>query len=63
MVAVILLLVAIWIGWSLATQLSTPIGKLIDAAERVRKGDLDARVTGTDVQTEDEIGVLSRAVK
>jgi len=61
MVAVILLLVAIWIGWSLATQLSTPIGKLIDAAERVRKGDLDARVTGTDIQSEDEIGALSRA--
>ncbi len=59
MVALLLLLAAIWIGWSLATQLSTPIGNLIDAAERVRKGDLDAKVDIDDSQERDEIGTLS----
>ncbi len=59
MVALLLLLAAIWIGWSLATQLSTPIGNLIDAAERVRKGDLDAKVDIDDSLERDEIGTLS----
>ncbi len=61
MVSVLLLLAAIWIGWSLATQLSNPIGKLILASERASKGDLSARVPVTENQADDEIGTLSRA--
>ncbi|MEE3000636.1 MAG: hypothetical protein VX693_12000 [Pseudomonadota bacterium] len=44
LVAILLLLSAIWIGWSIASTISTPIGKLIDAAEKVGKGDLSTRV-------------------
>ncbi|MDP6927952.1 MAG: HAMP domain-containing protein, partial [Rhodospirillales bacterium] len=59
--AVLLLLVAIWIGWSIASQLSTPIGELIDAADKVRKGDLTVRVETSASSERDEIGVLSRS--
>jgi two-component system nitrogen regulation sensor histidine kinase NtrY len=58
-VALLLLLGAIWVGLTLATRLATPIIKLIDAAERVRAGDLTARVEETD--STDELGSLSRA--
>jgi two-component system nitrogen regulation sensor histidine kinase NtrY len=58
-VALLLLLAAIWVGLSLATQLATPIIRLIDAAERVRGGDLSARVEGD--HGNDELGSLSRA--
>jgi len=43
----------------LATRLATPIIKLIDAAERVRAGDLTARVD--EPGSTDELGSLSRA--
>lgn len=59
LVAVLLLLAAVWLGWSVATQLATPISNLIGAAERVRKGDITARVS--DTAASDEIGTLSRA--
>ena len=59
MVAVLLLLAAMWVGLTLATQLATPIIRLIDAAERVRGGDLSARVE--DEGATDELGSLSRA--
>jgi len=58
-VALLLLLAAIWVGLSLATELATPIVQLIDAAERVRAGDLSARVE--DQGATDELGSLSRA--
>jgi two-component system nitrogen regulation sensor histidine kinase NtrY len=58
-VALLLLLAAIWIGLSLATQLSAPVSALIGATERVRAGDLDARVS--EIQGEDELALLSRA--
>ncbi|NQV57225.1 MAG: PAS domain-containing sensor histidine kinase [Rhodospirillales bacterium] len=60
LVALLLLLSAVWIGWSLASQLTTPIARLIEAAERVRKGDLTARVETTNTQA-DEVGTLSNA--
>ncbi|MDP6644102.1 MAG: PAS domain-containing sensor histidine kinase [Rhodospirillales bacterium] len=60
LVAMLLLLTAVWIGWSLASQLSTPIGRLIEASERVRKGDLTARVEEINTQR-DEVGTLSNA--
>jgi two-component system nitrogen regulation sensor histidine kinase NtrY len=59
MVALLLLLAAMWIGLTLATQMATPIIRLIDAAERVRTGDLAARVA--DEGAVDELGSLSRA--
>jgi len=58
-VALLLLLAAVWIGVTLATQLSQPISNLIAAAQRIGKGDLKARVRAD--STSDEIGTLSRA--
>ena len=60
LVAILLLLTAVWIGWSLANQISTPIARLIDASERVRGGDLTARVEEINIQR-DEVGTLSKA--
>jgi two-component system nitrogen regulation sensor histidine kinase NtrY len=57
-IALLLLLAAVWVGLTMATRLATPIAELIDAAERVRSGDLDARVTEN---AADEIGMLGRA--
>lgn len=57
-VALMLLLAAVWVGLTLATQLARPIIGLIDAAERVRAGDLSARVNE---HAADEIGSLARA--
>jgi two-component system nitrogen regulation sensor histidine kinase NtrY len=59
MVALLLLLAAMWIGLTLATPMATPIIRLINAAERVRTGDLAARVS--DEGAVDELGSLSRA--
>ncbi|MSO54145.1 MAG: PAS domain-containing sensor histidine kinase [Rhodospirillales bacterium] len=58
-VSVLMLLAAVWVGISFATQLVEPIGSVISAADRVAKGDLTARVEAT--VASDEIGVLSRA--
>ena len=43
-VAIMFLLAATWFGIILARQLVTPIGSMIVAADRVRAGDLSARV-------------------
>ncbi|MDR3439460.1 PAS domain-containing sensor histidine kinase [Telmatospirillum sp.] len=59
MVALLLLLAAMWVGLTLANQMATPIVRLIDAAERIRGGDLSARVA--DEGATDELGSLSRA--
>lgn len=58
-VALLLLLTAIWIGLTFATQLSAPISALIGATERISTGDLDARVE--EVGGNDELALLSRA--
>jgi two-component system, NtrC family, nitrogen regulation sensor histidine kinase NtrY len=58
-VALLLLMAAIWIGLNFATALVAPIGSLIGAAERVRAGDMGARVP--ELLPEDELGTLSRA--
>ena len=58
-VALMLLLAAIWIGLTIADHLTVPIGNLIAAAGQVAKGDLSARVD--DVEGADEIGTLSSA--
>lgn len=59
MMTLMLLLVAIWAGLSLAERIIMPVTRLIQAAERVRSGDLNARV---DVDhAENEVTVLARA--
>ncbi len=57
--ALLLLLAAVWVGLNFATQISRRISGLVVAAERVRGGDLSARVR--EVDENDEFGSLSRA--
>ncbi len=58
-VALLLLLAAIWVGLTVANNLSRPIGRLIFTAEQVGAGDLSARVdTGLG---RDEIASLMNA--
>ncbi|MBP2158290.1 MULTISPECIES: PAS domain-containing sensor histidine kinase [Asticcacaulis] len=58
--AVLLVLVgAIWGGTSAAESIATPVARLVQAADKVASGDLNARVM-THKQSED-IAVLSRA--
>ena len=58
-IALVLLLAASWVGLLMASQLSRPLSALIAATERVRAGDLTARVPERGAP--DEIGSLSRA--
>ncbi len=58
-VALLVLLASIWVGLAFSNQLVRPISGLISAAERVRSGELSARVEEGDAG--DEIGTLSRA--
>ncbi|MBC8268259.1 MAG: PAS domain-containing sensor histidine kinase [Rhodospirillaceae bacterium] len=58
-VALLLLMVAVWVGLTLAGQLSRPISGLISASERVSEGELGARVDET--AGTDEISSLGRA--
>jgi len=58
-VVALIIIGAIWLALSAATRVVTPISRLVAAAERVRRGDLDARVQmGRD---DDEIAALGRA--
>ena len=58
-IAMIFLFAAVWVGLNFATQLAKPISGLIAAAERVRSGDLAARVT--EGEGDEEFASLSRA--
>lgn len=58
-VALLLMFAAIWAGLVLARQMIEPIADLIAAAEKVRSGDLTARVEESERQGEFE--VLARA--
>ncbi len=58
-VALLLLLAAVWAALMLANRLARPLGSLVEAAERVRGGDLDVRVR--ERENGDEIDTLSRA--
>ncbi|MEQ9448357.1 MAG: PAS domain-containing sensor histidine kinase, partial [Rhodospirillaceae bacterium] len=58
-VAVLLLLVSVWFGLTLATRIAQPVIDLINAAERVRGGDLSVRVS--EQNPTDEVGYLNRA--
>lgn len=57
--ALLVLIGAVWVGMSLATQITAPVGRLVQAADRVAGGDLDARVDTR--RDPEEIAVLSRA--
>lgn len=57
--AILILSAAIWLGIWLADRLARPIGRLAGAADRVAKGDLNARVH--EEPGDDEIATLSRA--
>ncbi len=59
LVALLVLFAAVLTGLVLANQIVRPVGRLIQAAERVRAGDLSVRVP--EVQSEDEVAGLSRA--
>ncbi|MEE8445768.1 MAG: HAMP domain-containing protein, partial [Alphaproteobacteria bacterium] len=59
MVTLLLLLAAVWVGLMMANQMAGPISALIAAAERVRGGDLTARVAVS--SSDDEFATLSRA--
>lgn len=56
--AVILILAAMWLGLWFAERLSTPVGLLTGAAQRVGAGDLDVQVVES--EGDDEIAMLSR---
>jgi two-component system nitrogen regulation sensor histidine kinase NtrY len=59
LVALLVLCAAVLVGLVLANQIARPIGRLIQAAERVRGGDLRVRVP--EEAPHDEIAGLSRA--
>lgn len=59
LVAVLLLLAAVWIGLLFARSIARPLSQLVAGAERVRAGDLSARVP--EGRDDDEIASLSRA--
>ena len=58
-VALLLLISAVWVGLAFSNRLIRPISALVGAAERVRSGDLNARVE--EGEEGDEIGLLGRA--
>ncbi|HUN51998.1 MAG TPA: PAS domain-containing sensor histidine kinase [Candidatus Sulfotelmatobacter sp.] len=58
-ISLLLLLSSIAFGLAVATRLVRPISGMIDAAERVRGGDLTARVVESDA--DDEMTILGRA--
>src|SRR5262249_37087833 len=59
LVAMLFLAAAVAIGVNVAGQLAAPISRLVGAAERIRLGDLSARVPES--TKDDELGSLSRA--
>ena len=59
LVALLVLLSSVWLGLNFANRIAHPIGGLIAAADRVRTGELTARVA--EPPHDDEIGSLSRA--
>src|SRR5580692_12595270 len=59
LVALLVLSAAVLIGLVIANQIARPIGRLINAAERVRGGEQGVRVPET--ATQDEVAGLTRA--
>jgi two-component system nitrogen regulation sensor histidine kinase NtrY len=59
LVALLLLLVAIWIGLVVSGQIIRPIAQLMEAADRISQGDFTVRLQ--EGRQEDEMALLSRA--
>jgi two-component system nitrogen regulation sensor histidine kinase NtrY len=59
LVCLLLLLAAVWLALFFASRLIAPVSALVQAAERIRTGDLTARVT--EGPADDEVASLSRA--
>ena len=59
LVALLLLLVAVWIGLVVSGQIISPIARLMEAADRISESDFSVRVK--EGKKEDEISLLSRA--
>jgi two-component system nitrogen regulation sensor histidine kinase NtrY len=57
-ICLLLLLAAVWVGLFFATNLTRPIGGLIEAAEKIAAGDLHARAPHE--SRGDELGILTR---
>ncbi|MCP4923767.1 MAG: PAS domain-containing sensor histidine kinase [bacterium] len=57
-VSLLLLLVAVWFGLVYANQLVKPVSRLIEATQKVRKGDLTTYVKAS---SRDDFGVLGEA--
>ena len=57
--ALLVLMAAVLIGLVIANQIARPLARLINAAERVRGGDLSVKVQES--ASDDEVGSLSRA--
>ncbi len=57
--ALLILFAAIWLGLLLANRIVSPLGQMVNAAEKVRSGDLTTRVNVSGVW--DEIGDLASA--
>lgn len=60
-VAMLLLLSSVWFGMNFATKLVGPISNLMNATNRVRGGDLTARVQEAEREGEDELEQLGRS--
>lgn len=58
-IALTLLLAAAWLGMTFANQMVQPLTDLINASERIREGDMTARVETE--HSADELGMLGRA--
>jgi two-component system nitrogen regulation sensor histidine kinase NtrY len=58
-VALLLLMAAVWLALQYANRLLQPIGRLVAASEKIGGGDLGARVP--EAPDDDEIALLSRA--
>ena len=58
-IALTLLLAAAWLGMTFANQMVQPLSDLINASERIREGDMTARVETE--HSADELGMLGRA--
>lgn len=57
--AFLILLIAVWIGLSLANQLVAPIASLVEASQKVGEGNLKVRVPS--LKGTEELGTLGRA--
>lgn len=60
-VALLMLAVAVWVGLTFANRLLAPISALIDASERLAKGETNVQVAEHLTDSHDELSKLSRS--